>query len=146
MTRIDFHSNVGDLCAHACRLLRKASAQGARLLVLAESPLLEQIDQSLWAMGDSEFIAHCQSQDPQELLDASPIVLHAQAAAGPLPLTAATILVNLSRWLPQDYERFERLIEILPRPEQDAQAVALGRQRWQHYKRQGHELSNHALS
>jgi DNA polymerase-3 subunit chi len=149
MTRIDFHANVADPCAHACRLLRKASAQGARLWVLAEPALLEQLDHDLWALGPSEFVAHCRSDASAELLAASPIILHAlqaQDASALPPAGPDSVLVNLSRSLPQGYAGFERLIEILPRPEHDAEAVALARQRWSLYKSQGHVLSSHDLS
>lgn len=144
MTRVDFHSNVADPCLHACRLLRKASGQGAKLLVLAEPGQLEQLDQALWALGDAEFVAHCRSQDGADLLAASPIVLH-PASEPALPDVEASVLVNLGRSVPQGFERFERLIEILARPEQDPEGVALARQRWKHYKSRGCETTNHAL-
>ncbi|KAF1022169.1 MAG: hypothetical protein GAK30_01314 [Paracidovorax wautersii] len=142
MTRIDFHSNVTDPCQYACRLLRKASSQGARVLVTVDAPLLAPLDQALWALGDTEFVPHCRSSDDPDMLAASPIVLH-DAAGGALPAIEVAVLVNLSRQLPQGFERFERLIEILPTPEHDAEGVALARQRWKHYKDRGYALKNH---
>ncbi|HEX2530741.1 MAG TPA: DNA polymerase III subunit chi, partial [Burkholderiaceae bacterium] len=35
MTRIDFHSNVPDKTAYACRLVRKARAANCRIVILA---------------------------------------------------------------------------------------------------------------
>lgn len=142
MTRIDFHSNVADPCQYACRLLRKASGQGARVLVVVDASLLAPLDQALWSLGDTDFLPHCRSSDGADMRSASPIVLH-DVDGGALPAVEAAVLVNLSRQLPQGFERFERLIEILPTPEHDAESVALARQRWKHYKDRGYELRNH---
>ncbi|ROR20146.1 DNA polymerase III chi subunit [Comamonas sp. BIGb0124] len=144
MTRIDFHSNVADRCAYACRLLRKAAGQGARLLVVAEEPLLDRLDQALWNLSDTEFLPHCRSVDAAEMLAASPIVLHDAGAAEPPDLQACSVLVNLGQAVPPGFERFERLVEILGRPELDAEGVAQGRRRWKHYKDRGYALHNHA--
>ena len=40
MTEVSFHFNVPDKIGHACRLLRKAVAAGARVVVTGEDPLL----------------------------------------------------------------------------------------------------------
>ena len=36
MTEVEFHFNVGDKLAYSCRLLRKARAGGAKIMVTAE--------------------------------------------------------------------------------------------------------------
>ena len=42
MTEVAFHFNAPDKWAYACRLLRKAVAAGAKVVVLAEPADLEQ--------------------------------------------------------------------------------------------------------
>ena len=48
MTRIDFHSNVGDSLLYACRLIRKAYQAGQPTIVLAEPARLRAFDEQLW--------------------------------------------------------------------------------------------------
>ena len=59
MTRIDFHSNVGDSIAYACRLVRKAYMSGQPLIVLAEPERLKRFDEQLWTFKPLEFVPHC---------------------------------------------------------------------------------------
>ncbi|MFT4190147.1 MAG: DNA polymerase III subunit chi [Comamonas sp.] len=146
MTRVDFHLNVGDPGRYASRLLRKASAQGARLLVLLEPAQMDAFDDALWSLGDTEFLPHCRSSDAEEVRRASPITLHAASDAVGLPAVEASVLVNLARDMPAGYERYARVIEILPGEQHDAERVAAGRQRWKHYKQQGCTLTNHVVS
>ena len=56
MTRIDFHSNVGDSIAYACRLVRKAYLSGQPLIVLAEPERLKRFDEQLWTFKPLEFV------------------------------------------------------------------------------------------
>lgn len=45
MTRIDFHSNVGDSLLYACRLVRKAYQAGQPTIVVAEPERLRAFDE-----------------------------------------------------------------------------------------------------
>ena len=47
MTEVEFHVNVGDKLEYSCRLLRKAHAGGAKLLVTADPVMLAQLDQTV---------------------------------------------------------------------------------------------------
>ena len=44
--QVDFHSGVTDKVGHACRLLRKAVRQGARVQVCGEPAELDALDQA----------------------------------------------------------------------------------------------------
>ena len=138
MTEIDGHYNMPDKLGYACRLLRKAvGAHGARLVVVADAALLDAIDQALWKLSPSEFIAHCRIDDASFIVERSPVVL-ADGAAASLP--DRPILVNLGVELPPRFERFERLIDIVGSDDADRQA---GRVRWRHYKDRGYAIRTH---
>ena len=58
MTEVEFHVNVPDRLQYACRLLRKAYRQGARVLVRAPAPRLMRLDRELWTFVEREFLPH----------------------------------------------------------------------------------------
>ncbi|MBQ9579261.1 MAG: DNA polymerase III subunit chi, partial [Ottowia sp.] len=68
VTEIAFHFNIADdergKLNYACRLLRKAYAQGARVGVLAAPEALEALDAALWTFSQRDFIPHCMAQAP----------------------------------------------------------------------------------
>ncbi|UGQ45343.1 DNA polymerase III subunit chi [Massilia endophytica] len=129
MTRIDFHSNVPDKIAYACRLLRKAYGARNRIVVMTEDAAqLAELDQALWTFSSTDFLPHAHVNDP--LAPDSAIVL---ADSDDTELPQADVLVNLSRRAPAQFESFPRLIEVISTDEAD---TAAGRQRFIAYKRQ----------
>jgi DNA polymerase-3 subunit chi len=135
MTRIDFHTNVPDKIAYACRLVRKAyNAAGAsgtsnRIVIMTEdSAQLAALDAALWSFSDTDFLPHVHANDP--LAPDTPIVL---ADSDSVELPQADLLVNLARRAPAQFESFPRLIEVVSADEDDA---AAGRIRFVAYKRQ----------
>ncbi len=140
MTEVEFHFNVGDKLDYSCRLLRKAHAGGAQLLVTADPVTLAQLDQMLWTLSATEFLPHCRSDAPPATLALSPIVLAASALEPVLEGRATGVLVNLGQDVPPGFESFERFIEIVSSAPDDRQA---GRQRWNHYKQRGYALKAH---
>ena len=49
MSRVDFHSNVPDKLAYACRLARKAYMAGNKVVVLAQdSAQLDALNTAMW--------------------------------------------------------------------------------------------------
>ena len=53
MTRVDFHSNVPDKLAYACRLVRKACAGKMQVVVfLQDETQLHAFDEALCAQRD----------------------------------------------------------------------------------------------
>ena len=140
MTEVEFHFNVGDKLEYSCRLLRKAHAGGAKLLVTADPVMLAQLDQMLWTLSATEFLPHCRSVASPATLALSPIVLAASALEPVLEGRATGVLVNLGQDVPPGFESFERFIEIVSSAPDDRQA---GRQRWNHYKQRGYALKAH---
>ena len=137
MTRIDFHSNVGDSIAYACRLVRKAYLSGQPLIVLAEPERLKRFDEQLWTFKPLEFVPHCMADS-------------ALAADTPVLLTASLealvqdqrhqILLNLGATVPSQFARFERLLEVVGNEEQE---LVAGRDRYRFYRDRGYALNNY---
>lgn len=136
MTAIEFHVNTPDKVGYACRLLRKAVGKGAKLVVSGEPVLLRELDTALWTFSALEFVAHCCADAGAAVLAASPVVLSEAAHRAP----HQQVLVNLGAHVPEGFERFERLIEIVTSDEDDLQQ---GRRRWKHYADRGYALVRH---
>lgn len=140
MTEVAFHFNAPDKLGYACRLLRKATSTGARVVVTGEPELLRQLDAALWTFAPLEFIAHCHAARADEkVLAASPVVLADAAQAAP----HREVLVNLGPALPEGFEKFERLIEVVTQDEEDRLGA---RGRWKHYADRGYAITRHDLA
>jgi DNA polymerase III subunit chi len=141
MTEIAFHFNAPDKLAYACRLLRKALASGARVVVTGPPASLQALDTLLWTFSPHEFVAHCRAGSPPEQLMASPVVLAAQIQGG-AELPHHQVLLNLGAEVAAGYERFERTIEVVSLDEDDRQQARL---RWKHYADRGYSITRHDL-
>lgn len=140
MTEVTFHFNVPDKLGYACRLLRKARSTGAKVVVTGESGSLAALDTALWTFSPTDFIPHCQAEDaPPEMLARSPVVLAASVRGTP----HHEVLVNLSGAVPEGFERFERLIELVADAEEDRQQ---GRLRWKHYRHRGYAVEQYDVA
>lgn len=138
MTGIDFHFNTPDKLGYACRLLRKAvHARGVRVVVVADAPLLDAIDQALWQLSAVDFIAHCRADAEPALVARSPVLLATSSAA---PTPHQQVLVNLGADVPEGFERFERLVDIVSNDDADRQVA---RARWRHYADRGYAITRH---
>jgi len=132
MTRIDFHTNVPDKIAYACRLVRKAYAARNRIVLMTDDmEQLADLDEALWGFSGVDFLPHVLSNDP--LAPETPIVL---ACSDDAELPHSDLLVNLSRRTPAIFPRFQRVIEVVSSEETDA---AAGRKRYVSYKQQEHQ-------
>lgn len=136
--KVEFHTQVPDRLLYACRLLRKAAASGARVLVTADQETLAQLDQLLWTFSSTDFVPHCLAEAPPHLLENTPIVLSAK----PPVHTQQGILLNLGPDLPAGFEQFARIIEIVSADITDKQQA---RSRWKRYAGAGCALSSHEL-
>jgi len=134
MTRIDFHTNVGDPLAYACRLARKAYLSGKPLVVLAEPQRLAAFDEQLWSFQPLEFVPHCMAQSP--LADDTPVVLTSNLDEAP----HHQVLVNLGAPVPVQFARFERLVEIVG---SEGDELAAGRERYRFYRDRGYVIETH---
>jgi DNA polymerase-3 subunit chi len=136
MTEVAFHFNAPDKLGYACRLLRKAVGTGARVMVTAQTEALRELDAALWTFAPLEFLPHTYGEATPVALAASPIVLAESVRAAP----HQQVLVNLGDTVPDGFERFERLIEVVTVDEEDRKQA---RRRWKHYADRGYAISRH---
>jgi DNA polymerase-3 subunit chi len=142
MTEVSFHFNVPDREAYACRLLRKAVRRGARVVVTAPQPVLARFDRQLWVFEPLDFVPHVHARPGHGLaprLQATPVWLTEQAAEAP----HHEVLLNLGHELPDGFETFARVIELVSADPDDRQA---GRARWKHYADRGYAITRHDVA
>jgi DNA polymerase-3 subunit chi len=141
VTEIAFHFNVPDRTLHACRVVRKALAQGHRLVVTAAEGQLAHFDHMLWSFSPTEFLAHCNADADSALVAASPVVLATDLTKG---LPYRELLVNLGNGVPEGFGQFGRLVEIVAAD--DAVDRQSARLRWKHYSDRGYPITRHDLA
>jgi DNA polymerase-3 subunit chi len=135
MTRIDFHVNASDRIGYACRLVRKIHRAGQHVVVCCDDPVrLSAFDEALWTFSPQDFVPHVLASDA--LAGETPVVLSATADGLPWH----DVLVNLGDTTPTGFARFERLIELVTREDDDR---ARGRERWRFYRDRGYPLTTH---
>lgn len=138
MTEVAFHFGAPNKLEYAGRLLRKAVGRGARLVVLGSHDMVRRLDAHLWAQSPTEFLAHCVDGDPST--SRSQVVLASALHAG---LPADRVLLNLSDTVPDGFDRFDRVIEVVSHDEEDRLAA---RGRWKHYAQRGIAIQKHDLN
>lgn len=141
MTEVAFHFGAPDKVAYAVRLLRKAVGTGARVLVVAEADVLQRLDAALWASAPTEFLAHYRTDAPGPAVGLSPVLLSEGGPPGSVPVL--DVLVNLGGAMPEAFERFPRVIEVVSLDEVDRQQA---RQRWKAYAAQGIAIDRRDLN
>lgn len=139
MTRIDFHTNITDKVSYACRLARKAYGARGKLVLLAnDAAQAAALNSGLWTVGETDFLPHAMAGDA--LATQSPIIVTDSIDA---ELPHYDMLVNLTQGTPAQFERFQRVFEIISTDEADA---AAGRKRYIAYKQQSFPLTHFVAS
>jgi DNA polymerase-3 subunit chi len=139
VTEVAFHFGAPDRLAYTCRLLRKATATGARLVVRSSVADSATLDTALWSVSATDFISHCDGAAAQGMRSRSSVLL----LDGEAELdTSFAILVNLADDVPAGFEQFQRVIEVVST---DAQDRSLARLRWKHYTERGYAITRHDL-
>ena len=139
MTEVAFHFNAPDPVAYTCRLLRKAVSSGAKLVVVGSPDALQQLDVGLWTFSATDFVPHCYIDSDHHILAVSPVVLATTTASVP----HQQVLINLGHSVPDGFELFERVIEVVGLGDDDRQ---LARSRWKSYTDCGYTLTRHDLN
>ncbi len=142
MPQVEFHHGIADKQAYACRLLRKASRAGTRLVVTGDAATLQALDRQLWVFDEQEFLPHVLSTGgaslPERLHD-TPIWLSDDPTSVP---GDRSVLVNLGRDMPAGMDRFERLFDLVSTQPDDRQE---GRARWKAYAARGWDVRPHEV-
>ena len=140
MTDLAFHFGAPDKLAYACRLARKAVGSGAKVVLVADAGAVAQLDADLWALSATDFLPHCVATGAGAMQSHSPVVLVTHAAQAP---EHTGVLVNLTDTVPDGFERFDRLIEVVST---DADDRNIARGRWRYYTEQGYPITRHDLT
>ena len=139
MTQIEFHFNATDKLAYVCRLLRKGVSQGHRLFVVSEPDGVQRLDSALWAVSPSDFVSHCVGTQDAFLAAQSGVIL----APALVSVPGVTTAVNLGAQVPEHFDQFERLIEVVS---DDPSDRAEARERWKAYTGMGYTLIRRDLN
>ena len=138
MTRIDFYFEAEDKLQVACRLSAKAVQQKLRLLIYTADELQAQrIDKMLWTWQATGFLPHCMARSP--LAAQTPVLI----THDPEDMPHDEVLLNLHSAWPPAFSRFQRLVEIVGREEEDREAA---RERYRFYRDRGYAIAKHDLS
>ena len=148
MPSIEFHTDVAEPVDFACRLLRKAYRQNARVSVVAPQATLRALDNTLWTFDTHDFVPHAQvtaATHGTEQVQRAPIWLMSEVNFDDTP----DILVNMGADLlalaqaPGALDHFQRIIEVVSR---DVDEAASARQRWREYRQMGITIKHHNAS
>ncbi|MBV8502204.1 MAG: DNA polymerase III subunit chi [Paucibacter sp.] len=142
MAQVSFHTGVPERLAYVCRLLRKAQLAGARVGVVGPGPLLDRLDRELWVFGPTEFVPHIRLRPGRGLaprLARTPIQLTEHADE----LPHRDVLLNVGPELPEGFEGFARVIEVVAG---DAEQAQRGRERFRQYQQLGHPIEHHKVA
>ncbi len=130
MASVAFHLYADDKYLYSSRLIRKAVGKGAKLVVTGSADTLQALDQLLWTFSVTEFLPHCDAQAILNLRQRSPVLLTQSIHDAP----SDSILINLGARVPDGFDRFQRVIEVVADDDDDRQ---LARQRWKNYVSRG---------
>ncbi len=139
MTRIDFYilEDVNLAAQHrfACRLAAKAlAANGQKVVVHAQDePTARQIDELLWDYPDRRFVPHALQGTPEA--QANDVLITWQE-----PPHFDGVLVNLAAGVPEFFNRFHRVAEVVVGENRDQ-----GRERYRFYRHRGYPLYDHRM-
>ena len=122
--------------ALACRVIEKAYSRGHRIYVNAESRSQAiQLDELLWTFRQSSFIPHALGWD--ELADEAPVLIGHERD----PERENDVLINFSPTVPEFFERFARVAEVVEKGGDPS-----GRERYRYYRERGYSPATHKLA
>lgn len=122
-----------------CRLVDKAYRQGLNIHVrLPDESQAEQLDRLLWTFRQDSFIPHALSCESGRT-DRFPVQLGVGAGAE----DCRDLLISLCSEVPEDFEHYERIAEIVGADEASRAAARL---RFKHYRAHGLSPDTHQLN
>jgi DNA polymerase-3 subunit chi len=130
--RVDFYvlksATPKQRWAFACRLTEKAYLKDLRIDIVSDTLAEAQtLDDLLWTFNERSFIPHKVCQDEHSIDPATPVHLTVLSP----PSSSADLLVNLTARLPDQWERYPRIAEII---DADEERRRLGRERFKTYR------------
>ena len=124
----------------ACRLLQKISQRKLTAYVYtSDEETAALLDTELWVFLPQSFIPHSLYPQAEEGQPTAAI----RIGHAPPPADATNLLLNMTTAIPPNYERFNKICELIPANES---LVKLGRERYTTYQEQGHTLQHHRIN
>ena len=141
--RVDFYilksASANQRWACACRLTEKAYLKDLSIVIVSDTLAdARALDDLLWTFNERSFIPHKLCMDEQSMDPATKVHL----AVPPTALPAADLLVNLTARLPERWELYPRIAEII---DADEDRRRLGRERFKSYRDLKVTLETHQL-
>ena len=142
MPRIDFYvlpdQQDKGRALLACRLADKIYSLGHTIYILAASEAqAAALDDLLWTFRQDSFIPH--ERYPLVGTEGSPVLI---GSASPAEVVAQ-VLINFTLTLPDGFERFERVVELV---DQQPEVLATSRERFKQYRERGFAPESHRLN
>lgn len=141
MTRIDFYvlpgASLRERQLTACRLAEKAYRSGHRVYIQTATAQDDTVlDELLWTFKQNSFVPHARWQGDGQL--EVPVTIGHR----PPPPACTDVLINLAEPIPDAYERFARIVEIV---DAEASCRDAGRRRYRFYRDRGYAPATHRL-
>ena len=141
MPRVDFYvlpdQRANGRALLACRLVDKAYGLGHTVYLLAASEAqAAALDDLLWTFRQDSFIPH--ERYPLASEESSPVLVGMVSPAD----ANAQILINFTDKLPEGFERYERVVELV---DQNPEVLAKSRERFRQYRERGCAPETHKL-
>jgi DNA polymerase III subunit chi len=141
--RVDFYilksAAAKQRWAFACRLTEKAYLRDLRIVIVNDSLADAQaLDDLLWTFNERSFIPHKVCPDERSVDPATKVHLTFE----PTVHCSADLLVNLTARLPDQWERYPRIAEII---DADEERRRLGRERFKSYRDLKVTMETHQL-
>jgi DNA polymerase-3 subunit chi len=128
VTTVAFHFNAPDRLDYTCRLLRKAVSAGAYVVVIGAHECLARLDRDLWILTTTGFVPHCGADAPPQVIQRSPVLFTETLRE----CVRHEVLVNLGESIPDGFEQFDRVIEVVGQESEDRRTA---RTRWKAYQK-----------
>jgi len=141
MTRVDFYllpaAESNGKALAACRLAQKAYRLKHRVYILTDSPdASANLDRLLWTFNPGSFVPHQVRTDPVDPV--LPVLIGHDAP----PAEFNDVLISLAADVPEFFDRFERVAEIVSSDETER---AGARARFRRYRDRGIDVQTHNL-
>jgi len=122
----------------ACKLIEKAYRSGCFCYVLTDNAeQCQKIDDLLWTFRAGSFIPH--QIYTGELPNIEKVILIGSLNA---PENWQKTVINLSSYCPEEFDKIERVLEILDNSEATKE---LGRNRYRQYQQSGVNITTHKI-
>lgn len=139
MTRIDFYLNAESKSRVVYKICLKVIHARTNVDILCPEPdIALSLDRFLWTASAIGFVPHSLLKRGQ--MRNAPIAIISEIGHQ----CGAPTLVNFAQSVPPEFNRYDRLVEIVSSENEDDKSNA--RARYRFYKSRGYEMNHHDLS